>query len=242
MRYAVFGDIHSNLEAFQAVIEVYKKEDIDRFICVGDIVGYGADPHWCIEEVQKINAEIVCGNHDWASVGRFGTEYFNYAAREAVRWTRGILTDGEKEFLGSLGLVINEKDFSVVHGSLDRPDFFYYIIDEKSAYRCFRNMEKTNLCFVGHSHVPVVFSMEDDVIKYTYRNLIELKKAVKYIVNVGSVGQPRDGNPSAAFSIYDSDRMTVEIKRVNYDIESAKNKILSAGLPEFLGQRLVEGR
>ena len=242
MRYGIFGDVHSNREAFQKVIEEYKKEDIANFICVGDIVGYGADPHWCIEEVQKIKAEIVGGNHDWASAGRFSTGYFNYAAREAVRWTQGILTDGEKEFLGSLDLVINEKDFSVVHGSLDSPDFFYYIIDEKSAYRCFRNMKERNLCFVGHSHVPVVFSMGNDGIKYTYRNLIELKKDVKYIVNVGSVGQPRDGNPSAAFSIYDSDRMTVEIKRVDYDIESAANKILKAGLPEFLGHRLLEGR
>ena len=145
MRYGIFGDVHSNREAFQKVIEEYKKEDIANFICVGDIVGYGADPHWCIEEVQKIKAEIVGGNHDWASAGRFSTGYFNYAAREAVRWTQGILTDGEKEFLGSLDLVINEKDFSVVHGSLDSPDFFYYIIDEKSAYRCFRNMKERNL-------------------------------------------------------------------------------------------------
>lgn len=242
MKYGIFGDVHSNREAFQKVIEEYKKEDIAKFICVGDIVGYGVDPHWCIEEVQSLDAEISCGNHDWASVGRFSTEYFNYAAREAVKWTQENLKEEEKEFLKSLDLVIDRGDFTVVHGSLDSPDFFYYIIDERSAYRCFRNMENRNMCFVGHSHVPVVFSMKDGEIKYTYRDFVELEDGVKYIVNVGSVGQPRDGNPSAAFSIYDSDRRTVEIKRVSYDIESAKNKILNAGLPEVLGYRLLEGR
>lgn len=241
MRYGVFGDIHGNREAFEAVLEAYRKEDVDKYICVGDIVGYGADPHWCIEEIKRLGAETVCGNHDWASAGVFSPEYFNYAAREAVEWTQERLNAGEKEFLKNLGLVIDEGNFSVVHGSLERPDFFYYILDQGSAYRCFQRMER-DLCFVGHSHIPVVFFMEDNDIRHAFEDLVDLKEGEKYIINVGSVGQPRDGNPLAAFSIFDSDKMTVEIKRVDYDIEGAKNKILRAGLPEMLGYRLAEGR
>ena len=241
MRYGIFGDIHSNLEAFQEVIKAYKGEDVDRYICVGDIVGYGADPHWCIEELKNLDAKTVCGNHDWASVGLLDTDYFNYAARAAVKWTQENLITEEKEFLKSLGPVINEENFSVVHGSLDRPESFYYIMDIASANRCFQKME-TSLCFIGHSHVSVIFFMEGDKIRYTFENFIKIKPEVKYIVNVGSIGQPRDGNPKASFSIFDSDRMTIKTQRVEYDIEAAKNKILKAGLPEILGYRLLEGR
>ncbi len=241
MRYGIFADIHSNREAFQEVIEAYKKENIDRYISVGDIVGYGADPHWCIQEVRRLGADTVCGNHDWASAGLFNPDYFNYAARAAVEWTMENLSPEEKEFLKNLGLVIDKENFSVVHGSLDRPDFFYYIMDKGGAYNCFQRME-TDLCFIGHSHVPVMFFMEKDDVEYRFENFISIKPGKKYIVNVGSVGQPRDGNPEAAYSIFDTDKMSVEIKRVEYDIESAKNKILKTGLPEMLAYRLLEGR
>jgi len=241
MRYGIFGDIHSNLEAFQEVKKAYKNENIDRYICVGDIVGYGVDPHSCIEEVKKLKVKTVCGNHDRASAGLLSQDSFNKLAREAVRWTEGALSREEKEYLKSLTFVVNEENFSVVHGSLDMPDFFYYITDSVSAYWCFRKMEK-DICFVGHSHVPVIFSMEEDEIKSSLEKSIKLKPRVRYIVNVGSVGQPRDGNPMASFSVFDSDRMTVEVKRVDYDVESAKNKILKAGLPERLGYRLLQGR
>lgn len=241
MRYGIFGDIHSNLEAFQEVIKSYKKDNIDRYICVGDIVGYGADPGQCIQEIKKLNAKSICGNHDWASVGLFNTTYFNYAAKEAVRWTQEILSVEEKEFLKSLGLIIDEDDFSLVHGSLYKPDLFYYIVDIDSARRCFQKMEK-DICFVGHSHVPMIFFMKGDKIGYTFDNFIKIERKIKYIVNVGSVGQPRDGNPDTAFSIFDTERMSIEIKRAGYDIEGAKNKILKAGLPEILGYRLLEGR
>ncbi len=241
MRYGIFADIHGNREAFEAVLKAYKKEKIDRYISIGDIVGYGADPHWCIEEVKGLGASSVAGNHDWASAGVFSPDYFNYAARKAVEWTKENLSPEEKEYLKALGLIVNEGGFSVVHGSLEKPGFFYYILDTESAYNCFRRMEQ-GLCFVGHSHVPVIFFMEDRDIKHGFDNFIKIKPGKKYIVNVGSVGQPRDGNRKAAFSIFDTDKMTVEIKRVDYDIDSAKNKILAAGLPEILAYRLLEGR
>ena len=241
MRYGIFGDIHSNIEAFREVIKAYKKEAIDRYISIGDIVGYGASPHECIKEIKSLEADTVCGNHDWAAVGIFPLDYFNPAAKEAAEWTRDVLRPDEKEFLKKLELVIDEKDFSIVHGSLYKPDFFPYILNSESAYRCFQRMER-DLCFVGHSHTPVVFWLERDEIRHSFEGLIKLRQDVKYIINVGSVGQPRDNNPKACLSIFDSSKNTIEIKRVGYDTEGAKNKILKAGLPESLGYRLLEGR
>lgn len=241
MKYGIFGDIHGNIEAFQEVVRAYAAKDIDRYICVGDIVGYGADPARCIEEVKRLNVETVCGNHERASTGLMNADYFNYAAKAAVERTKEILSEEDKEFLKSLELVINKDDFSVVHGSLVRPDFFYYIMDILSAENCFRKMER-DLCFIGHSHVPRIFFMEEGEVKRTFDNFITLKPGVKYIVNVGSVGQPRDGDPRAAFCIFDDKKRTIEIKRVDYDIESARKKILESGLPAKLGERLLEGR
>lgn len=241
MRYGVFSDTHGNIEGFREVIKAYAREDIDSYICVGDIVGYGANPSECIEEVKRLKAESVGGNHDRASIGLINTDYFNYAAREAVDWTREVLSEHDKEFLRSSPLIINKDDFTVVHGSLVKPDFFYYIMNAASAESCFRKMEQ-DLCFVGHSHVPLTFFMENNEIKYTFDKFFRLKPGVKYIVNVGSVGQPRDGDPRAAFCVFDSKKRTIDIKRADYNIESAKKKILSAGLPEILGYRLLEGR
>lgn len=241
MRYGIFGDVHSNLEAFKEIIEAYKKQDIDEYFCVGDIVGYGANPRECIEEIKRLKTRTTCGNHDWASVGVFSMDYFNPAARSAVKWTQEKLTQAEKEFLKNLELVIDEGNFSIVHGSLCRPGRFPYILDTGSAYRCFQRMEK-ELCFVGHSHMSAVFWLEEDKIKYTFENFVKIKPGIKYIINVGSVGQPRDNNSKAAFCIFDTDKKTIEIKRVDYDTEGAKNKILKAGLPESLGYRLLKGQ
>lgn len=241
MRYAIFGDIHGNIEAFKKVIEVYKKENIDKYFCVGDIVGYGANPKECIEEIKRLKAKTVCGNHDWAAAGMFPLDYFNPAAKTAIEWTQEKLTLDEKKFLKNLKLINDEKDFFIVHGSLYQPELFPYILDIESARKCFSNMKK-ELCFIGHSHVAGFFSMEDDVINYSCQSLIMIKPGMKYIVDVGSVGQPRDGNPEAAFCIFDTSKRTIETKRIEYDIEIAKNKILNAGLPNLLAYRLFEGK
>jgi len=250
MRYGIFGDIHSNLEAFNKVIEAYKKEDIDRFFCVGDIVGYGADPEKCIDGLRQLGAIAVCGNHDLASAGVFSLDYFNDYARDAIVWTIDVLTDGEKQFLKNLPFVVNEKEFSIVHGSLYQPELFDYIIDIESAERCFRHMEK-DICFVGHSHRAMVYCLEDSkVFRYApgpvglskNRLTIRMQSGVKYIVNVGSIGQPRDGNPDAAYCVFDTTLNTIEIKRVSYDVTKSMAKILNAGLPAILGYRLLEGR
>ncbi len=156
MRYAIFADIHSNLEALEAVISSYTKENIDKYLCVGDIVGYGANPSECISRLKNLKALIVGGNHDWASVGLTNADYFNPIAKEAILWTEGILSADDKKFLKSLELIYEDKVLTLVHGSLNDPERFYYIMDTYTAHPSFELL-KTQVGFVGQSHVPVLW-------------------------------------------------------------------------------------
>jgi predicted phosphodiesterase len=241
MRYGIFSDVHSNLEAFKSAIKAMEGEKVDSYICVGDIVGYGADPSRCIELTKQLTNNIVCGNHDWASAGLFDISYFNPHAKEAIYWTKEVLDKAEKDYLKNLSVIYEEKNFIVVHGSLDEPEKFNYIPDLYSAFQNFNMMQK-KICFIGHSHSPVIFLKSGDDVTYTRLPKIKLDKNTSYIVNVGSVGQPRDGDPRACYIIYDEDDNTVEIKRASYDIEKAQNKILNAGLPPVLAERLDRGQ
>ena len=241
MRYAIFGDIHGNLEAYQAVLDIINKQKVDKCFCVGDIVGYGANPVGCIEITKKLGCVSVCGNHDWAAVGLADIAYFNPQARDAVLWTKEALSPEDCEYLSKLKLVYKNKEFTLVHGSLYRPKEFNYILDTYSA-RKMLEMMKVNLAFIGHSHKAGVFSFENGEPKYLVKSRVKLEPNKKYLINVGSVGQPRDLNWRAAFCIYDTDKNTIEIKRVEYDVKKARDKILKAGLPENLAYRLEEGR
>lgn len=244
MRYGIFSDIHSNLEAFDSVIEAYRKESIDSFFCVGDVVGYGANPNECIEKIKALTNIVIAGNHDWACVDLFSTEYFNPLAKEAVFWTKQVLNQENKYFLEKLKLVYNNEDFTLAHGTLENPQEFNYMTDGYRALESFKLLE-TNVCFVGHSHVAGAFILgKDNRLLYSEDNLskIKMEKENKYIVNVGSVGQPRDDNPRAAYAVYDTQKQEVQIKRVPYDVEAARKKIIEAGLPQFLGDRLLLGR
>jgi predicted phosphodiesterase len=242
MRYGIFSDIHSNLEAFDAVIEAYKKEAIGRYLCVGDVVGYAANPRECIEKAKGLAMITIAGNHDWAAVDLFAFEYFNPAAKEAILWTRHKLNSQERLYLESLRLLYKNEDLTLVHGTLDNPQDFNYMIDYYSAEQTF-GLQETNICFVGHSHVAGIFIKDKNGnIDYRQDDNIELKPEDKYIVNVGSIGQPRDGDPRAAYCIYDTDKKTVHTKRIKYDIETARQKIFDAGLPRVLGDRLLVGR
>lgn len=242
MRYGVFSDVHSNLEALDAVIDAYKNEAIDRYLCVGDIVGYAANPNECLDKVKTMAAVTIAGNHDWASVDLFSLDYFNPVAKEAVIWTEQNIGDNSRYFLAALKPVYQNPDLTLVHGTLNAPQEFNYLSDGYAAAETF-NLLETKLCFVGHTHRPEVFIKDREGRMYYSRdNFIELQEANKYIVNVGSVGQPRDGNPDAIYCVYDSDKKEIHLKRVNYDIETARRKILAAGLPQFLGDRLLAGR
>jgi len=240
MRYGVFADVHSNLEAWEVVARALSEEGIDRYICVGDIVGYGADPEECINRVRSLEPIVVGGNHDWAAVGKTDISYFNPYAREAVLWTQAKLDQEDKDYLSSLGLIEGVEDFTVVHGTLDEPQEFKYIQDIGSALSSFELLEKSIL-FVGHSHVPFILT-KDGEIEYVSSREAELLPGKKCLVNVGSVGQPRDGDPRACYAIYDTKAKMVEIKRLEYDIKTAQAKIIEAGLPRILAERLAVGR
>lgn len=242
LRYGIFSDVHSNLEALDAVIKAYGREEIDKYLCVGDVVGYGANPKECIEKIRLLVMITVAGNHDWASVSLFSTDYFSPNALEAVFWTQRNLDEGGRYFLKHLMPIYKNEDLTLVHGTLDEPGDFNYMTDGYIASRTFGLLE-TDICFVGHTHVPGVFIKSENAhIRYQEENNINIKGGSKYIINVGSVGQPRDGDPGAAYCIYDTKKKNVQIKRISYDIQAARGKIINAGLPGFLGERLLAGR
>lgn len=241
MRYGIFSDIHGNLEALEAVLGSYQSQGIEEYLCGGDLVGYGPDPLECIKKTKAISSQIVAGNHDWAAVEKFDISYFNPIAKEAILWTRRNLFSQEKDFLSSLKLVYENEDLLLVHGSLKNPQEFPYIIDLYEAKELFQRLNK-KVCFIGHSHIPGVFIKSDDNIKYFNFQNFTLKKDHQYIVNVGSVGQPRDGDWRACYVIYDTEKKFIQIKRVSYDIKTVQKKIISKGLPMYLALRLGEGR
>ncbi len=241
MRYGILGDIHSNFEALDTVIRELKKERVDRWISVGDVVGYGADPARCIEVVQELKCTVVAGNHDYAVCDRLNVDFFNAYAREAVLWTRKILSREQMQFLEDLELIsVLDGEVTVVHGSLNFPEMFDYIQTSYDAHLSLQALT-TPVCFLGHSHVPVTF-LQGQTVSYTLDPVIRLRDGERALVNVGSVGQPRDEDPRAAYAIYDSKTRTVEVKRIEYDVEAAGRKILDAGLPEILAERIKYGR
>lgn len=241
MRYCVLGDIHANWEALQAVIAFAEKQGCEKYLSVGDIVGYGADPAKCIQTVVDLGAPVVAGNHDYAVTGKLDVEFFNSYAKAAVLWTRELINETEMTFLKSLRLVNQVNDeITVVHGSLNFPDMFDYI---QTSYDAHLSLEalRGRVCFLGHSHVPVSF-FAGPAVSYSMASEINVEGFEKVLVNVGSVGQPRDENPKAAVAIYDDELQKVWVHRIDYDVEKAAAKIIEAGLPEILAERLHHGR
>ncbi|MBA2123339.1 hypothetical protein B9J78_00060 [bacterium Unc6] len=242
MKYAILGDIHSNLEALEAVLNACSLESVDRYVCVGDIVGYGADPEKCIKIVKELEPTIVCGNHDWGCVGLVDLDYFNTVAKEAIEWTCYLLSESDCFYLRSFPLIVQEKRFVLVHSTLDAPERFDYMFNASVAEKTLQLMT-TPLCFIGHIHIPMIFQKTiEGPVEYSYNWKTEYSPLVKQIVSVGSVGQPRDGDPRACYVIYDSKKDIVEIKRVEYNVSLAQKKIYNAGLHPILASRLAEGR
>ena len=241
MRYGLIADIHGNLEALKAVLNDLEKERIDSYLCVGDIVGYGASPKECIEIVRSLKTEAsIAGNHEWGILGFLDLDYFNKYAREALIWTKDAIGPAELDYLKSFKLTWVDKKITLVHGSLDEPEEFNYIFNSEGAEATLR-AQKTQVSFVGHSHVPGIFYFDGRASVEAESLEVKLEPDKKYVINIGSVGQPRDGDPRAAFGIYDEEAGIVEIKRASYDIEGAQAKILAAGLPASLAARLAEG-
>lgn len=243
MRYALFGDIHGNLEALETVMAEYDREGIDEYICLGDIVGYGANPRQCLDIVREKCASglVVAGNHDHAICGKLNIDFFNSYARQAVLWTREQLEQSDIDYLHALELVKKlDPALTVVHGTLNFPEMFDYITTSYDAHLTLELLE-TPVCFLGHSHVPVTF-FSGPTVTFSMESEVEIRPDRKTLVNIGSVGQPRDENPKASYAIYDTDQQKVWVKRIDYDIEKAGAKIIAAGLPEILAERLKYGR
>jgi len=243
MRYAILGDIHANWDALDAVLADMADRDIGRYFCVGDVVGYGPEPGKCMRCVRDMNFVCVAGNHDHAAIGRLDLRYFNAHARSAVEWTRHRISVANAEYVSELPLVHEVDGITLAHGAVHRPDQFGYIETVFAAQVSFHAM-RTPLAFLGHSHVPIAFLENEgqDAVTYTQSTEIDLRHVTKAIVNVGSVGQPRDDDPRAAYVIYDTETHSVETRRIEYDIDRAQAKIRKAGLPDVLASRLALGR
>jgi len=241
MKYGILGDIHANLEALEAVLEDMEKQGVKRFVSVGDLVGYGANPIECIDIVRgRLKAVVTAGNHDFAAVDKLNIDFFNAYARESALWTRKTLPEEHKTYIRSLKLVEYCDNFTVVHSTLYSPELFEYIQTSYDAHLSFEQ-QTTPLSFMGHSHVPVNFFKRKNV-SFNMDTEVKLDENTKIMVNVGSIGQPRDENPDAVCVVYDSDESLIRVNRVRYDVEKAARKIVSSGLPEILAERLKYGR
>ena len=242
MRYIVFSDLHSNLEALNQFEKEISSIPFDRLVCLGDIVGYGADPNLCVDWVRKNADFTLAGNHDLAVVKKTHIAYFNAYAIEACKWTQKILTAENKAFLESLEMDRKENDAYWVHASPYQPARWHYIVSKKSAEKHFWSFE-ASVCFVGHSHKPIILEQKPkgEINDYV-ADLWDIEPRNRYIFNGGSLGQPRDGNTKPMYIIYDSDERTVEFKRFNYDFSQTQNKIIENGIPAYLADRLSRGK
>jgi diadenosine tetraphosphatase ApaH/serine/threonine PP2A family protein phosphatase len=241
VRYALLSDVHGNLEALRAVLDDAATCS-DVLLCLGDVVGYGADPEACIEAVAARCPVIVGGNHEHAVAGLLDLDWFNGHARAAAEWTRDRLDDDHRAWLAALPLVRELEDATLVHASPAQPEEWDYLVRAEDGYAAFGAFP-TRLCFVGHTHVPAVWVQGSW--GHDFRLAVDevpIDPGCRYIVSVGSVGQPRDRDPRAAYALWDTTTRRVTIRRVRYDVGAARAKILAARLPRILGDRLAEGR
>jgi predicted phosphodiesterase len=242
LRYGVFGDIHGNLHALRAVLKAYESERIDTYLCTGDLVGYGAFPKECIDIARDLCEHVVAGNHDFAVCGRLTLEFFNSYAKSAVLWTREALSDEDLAYLRALPLMMQVNAFvTLAHATVYDAHTFDYIQTQYDAHLSLQELG-TPCGFVGHSHIPITFALKNEVVSWTMEPTIDLDTCEKVLVNVGSVGQPRDENPMAAYAILDTDERKIWIKRVEYDIDGAVAAIAEHKLPDILGERLRLGK
>ena len=240
MKFAIFGDIHANLEALQTVLWDAQEQGCSNFVCLGDIVGYAANPSECLEIVRGLGCPVVRGNHDEGAASLSNLEELNPLAQAALLWTRAQLTEEQRDWLRELKLVRQVRDFTVVHSTLDSPGAWGYVTNRFDAMASF-SYQFTQVCFYGHTHVPRIFE-KDDAVRAARGNDVQIQRGVKYFVNVGSVGQPRDGDWRASYAIYDVTAQTISIRRVEYDIQTTQDKIRAAGLPTLLADRLSLGK
>jgi predicted phosphodiesterase len=240
MKYAILADIHGNLEALETVLRDCKEQQVTHYACLGDVVGYGANPKECLDCIRGMNIPVVKGNHDEFCAQEGALEGFNPHAAAAVDWTRRQLSKEDRQWLRELRYLRLVASFTIVHATLDAPQRWGYVFDKLAAAASF-TYQNTAVCFFGHTHVPIAF-VRDSVVRGGTYSKFRVEPGKKYFVNVGSIGQPRDGNPKAAYVIYDLDEQSIELRRLDYDLATAQKKILDAGLPPRLAERLAYGK
>jgi len=243
VRYGVISDIHGNLVALERVLEVLNERDVGRYLCLGDIVGYGARPNECCDLVRELDGVSVVGNHDAAACRPGKERWFTPAARACILWTREVLTETNREFLSSLQTRATVGGAELCHGSLADPEA--YVTMPVETLSSFALMEE-QVCFFGHTHYAEWFVQSEAErlpvqLSASAGGRFELVPEHKYMVNPGAVGQPRDRNSQASFAIYDAEAGTVEIVRVGYDVATTQRQIIAAGLPENMAARLLMG-
>ena len=242
MRIAIFSDVHANIEALSAVMDAYKSEKIDKYVCIGDTVGYGASPNECCDIVRKQCAFTILGNHDAAVAGRMDYSYYYDAARNALDMHANQLTEPNMRWLKDLPYEVREEDLSFCHGSPVNLEDFEYIFSTEQAARCLDIWDRLGtVTFIGHSHLCKAFALTKGEVFEVVATKFEIRPDHRYIVSVGSVGQPRDYDPRASYTIYDTEERTFEFRRVSYDIDGAAQKILGSQLERNFANRLFLG-
>jgi len=241
LRFGIVSDIHGNLAALDAVLRLLADQGAERYVCCGDLVGYGPEPAECIERVRSLGATTVAGNHDHGVVGKLALDRFNAAAEAALGWTTGRINDRGREYLDSLPLTAAAGPLFVVHASPTGPGEWRYVVDRADADAELDRLTGS-LCVLGHTHVPVVWErVGDGPVRRLPGQQLVLREDAKYLVNAGSVGQPRDGDPRACCMLYDEGSRELAIHRVGYDIAGVQRLMLDAGLPVVLATRLAAG-
>lgn len=241
MRYAFIADMHGNFDALQAVLSELETNPPDTIFCLGDIVGYGAQPAECVAALRDRQIPSIAGNHDLAVTGAIPMDYFNPMAKASVLWTRKQLSKDDLDFLSALPLQHHNHIFTLVHGDPGEPAAFNYVLTTHDAALAFARAVRP-ITFLAHTHVPLNFLLNGDDLTATADSSFVIPAATAALVNIGSIGQPRDANPMAAFSLFDSDTRQVMIRRVPYDVGAAAGKILAAALPAPNAYRLFLGQ
>lgn len=242
MRYAIISDVHGNLEAFEACLADIACRQVDKLLFLGDIVGYGPDPDACIKLLYDRADVCLAGNHDYAVLGLTDITHFNPVAAAAVQWVKENIKPESKNYLKQYEVTTVVDDMYLVHATPYEPEAWHYMFTQSDAELNFKYFD-TQLCFVGHSHTPVIIGQDKEGDCYVHRErALNLESGHRYIINEGSVGQPRDGDPDSCYAIYDTIDKQVELIRIAYDIARVQQKIIAAGLPPRLARRLAQGQ
>lgn len=239
--YAILSDIHANIDALEVVLGRLDSLGVDEIVCLGDVVGYNAEPNACVSLIAERGVQTILGNHDAVACAIEEPWGFNPVALAAAVWTREKLDEPTLEWLRGLPDALNYGPFVAVHGAPKNHNVYLFSPEEIRPHLYFMDEQNCRLCFMGHTHTPAIFSTDGDY-SLNGKTRIQLDPEKIYFINPGSVGQPRDDNPNASFGLFDSDSMTFELVRTAYDVERASQRVRDARLPRFLADRLLQGR